>query len=155
MSGPTCRSTDAEGAVTDPTSRMPLPGEPSRDAGATGDVPSETGTFGATVGASEPPPSSEAAPPPPPTLPSTEPSAEIPPPPAVSTSAAWRPPRTDEGRFGTIIFGLILLGLGLWFFAEITLGLELPTIDWDQVWPIILIVIGLWIVLAARRRTSG
>jgi hypothetical protein len=145
--------------VTDPTSRMPLPGEPTRDVAAADDVPSETGTFGAPPAPAGPAPAPSAASAPAalpaPEVPSTSSGATSSPPSATSSGpAAWRPPRSDEGRFGTIVFGLILLGLGLWFFAEITLGLELPDISWDQVWPIILIVIGLWIVLAARRRTS-
>ena len=53
------------------------------------------------------------------------------------------------------VWGLIVLGVGLWFFSDITLGLDLPTVAWRDLWPVVLIVIGLAVVLrgAARRRT--
>ena len=60
-------------------------------------------------------------------------------------------PRRDDGRAGSIVFGLLLLGVGVWFFLDETLGLALPELHWDQLWPVILIGIGLWIVLGARR----
>jgi len=46
----------------------------------------------------------------------------------------------------------VLLALGLWFFAQDTLGLELPSLRWNQLWPIILIVIGAWVLMGAVRR---
>jgi hypothetical protein len=49
---------------------------------------------------------------------------------------------------------LVVLGLGLWFFAEHTLGYELPRIRWSEIWPVFLIGIGLWIVLGSMRRGS-
>ncbi len=70
----------------------------------------------------------------------------VPPPPAVR--------RDDSGRLGSVIGGLVVLGIGLWFFAEQTLGYEMPDISWRQAWPLVLIAIGAWVVLgAARRRT--
>lgn len=72
------------------------------------------------------------------------------PPPA---SPAWRRTRTDDGRGPSIIVGLVVLAVGLWFFAELTLGLDLPTLRWSQLWPLILIVVGVWVLLGARRRT--
>jgi hypothetical protein len=52
----------------------------------------------------------------------------------------------------SILFGLVVLGIGLWFFAEHTLGLELPRIRWSQLWPVVLIGVGLWVVLGSIRR---
>ena len=63
-----------------------------------------------------------------------------------------RPPAADPGRFGTIVFGLALIAVGLWFFADRTLGLDLPRIDWGSLWPLILIVLGGWVLLGARGR---
>ena len=40
-----------------------------------------------------------------------------------------------------MVFGLVVLGLGLWFFAEQTLELDMPDISWGQAWPVILIAI--------------
>ena len=48
--------------------------------------------------------------------------------------------------------GLLLLAIGLWFFAERTLGLDMPDIRWSQLWPVILIVIGVVILFGAVRR---
>jgi hypothetical protein len=64
-----------------------------------------------------------------------------------------RPPSSDSGRTGTVVFGLIVLALGLWFFAERTLGIDLPRIEWGSLWPIVLIGIGAWVLLGAARRT--
>src|SRR5687768_11928675 len=76
---------------------------------------------------------------------------EEPPPPVAS---ATRRDDRDHGRTASILFGLVFLGLGLWFFVEHTLGYELPRIRWSQLWPAALIVIGLWVVLGSMRRGS-
>lgn len=117
---------------TDPTTRIPLPGSiPPAQAGFTSYAP---------------PPQ---APLPPPTAPAP-PAAPVPPAPP-----AWSPARRrDESRNGSALFGLIILGLGVWFFAAETLQLEMPDIEWRQAWPVILIVIGGWIVLGTLRRRS-
>lgn len=109
---------------TDPTTRIPLPG-------------------------SMPPP----APPPAASSPSpTPPPAAAPPP---LPPPAWPRARArDDGRAGSVVFGLIVLALGLWFFASETLGLAMPDIEWRQAWPVLLIAIGGWIVLGTLRRRS-
>jgi hypothetical protein len=90
--------------------------------------------------------------------PTTPPPAPAPPDPATLPPPSWPAPdartrrtRSDDGRLGSVVFGSILLGLGLWFFAEHTLRLDMPDIEWSQAWPVILIVIGAWIVLGAVR----
>jgi hypothetical protein len=60
--------------------------------------------------------------------------------------------RDDPGRTGTIIFGLILVAVGLWFFADQTLGFEMPRVRWSDLWPLFLILIGIWILLGSMRR---
>jgi hypothetical protein len=50
------------------------------------------------------------------------------------------------------VFGLILLVIGLWFFIDQTLGIDLPTISWGQLWPLFLIALGGWILFMAVRR---
>jgi hypothetical protein len=54
------------------------------------------------------------------------------------------------------VFGGILVALGLWFFADQTLGLDMPRLDWGDLWPLIIIGIGAWIVLSSvGRRDRG
>ena len=79
------------------------------------------------------------------------------PPPPESPPPIAPPPRRaerDRGRTASVLFGLVILGLGLWFFVEHTLGYQLPRIRWSQVWPVFLIVLGLWVVLGSMRRGS-
>ena len=83
------------------------------------------------------------APTPPPASPPLPPLA---PPPTVQSR------RGDPGRTGTVIFGLILVVIGLWFFADQTLGLEMPRLRISELWPVVLIVIGGWVLLSSMRR---
>jgi hypothetical protein len=59
------------------------------------------------------------------------------------------------GDVSSLVWGVILVAVGGWFFVEQTLGYDLPSIDWNVVWPIVLILLGGWVVLraAGRRRT--
>ena len=66
--------------------------------------------------------------------------------------ARSRPQRDDPGRVATIVFGLIVVAIGLWLFAERTLGLELPDVDWGSLWPLALVALGVWILLGAGRQ---
>lgn len=52
------------------------------------------------------------------------------------------------------LWGLVLLGFGLWFFADVTLQLDLPSVRWSELWPVILIVIGGFVVLRGLARRS-
>ena len=52
------------------------------------------------------------------------------------------------------VWGLLVLAVGLWFFADITLQLDMPSIAWRELWPLALIVLGVAVVvrgLASRR----
>lgn len=92
-----------------------------------------------------------------PTVQSPPPAASPPPattPPAPPTPPAWNPPRHEHNHTGALIGGTIVLLIGLWFFATVTLGLDLPRIDWRQYWPVILIVVGLLVILRAFRRAG-
>lgn len=152
--------------MTDPdpneTARMPTPAD-------TGASPTE-GWPGSTE-TTLPPPAADtpasggpapvaslpADPPPPPPL-------ETPTEPASPTAPSWSVPPPgvaprrrndpDHGRGASIVFGLVMLAVGGWFFAEQTLGLDLPPIRWSQFWPVILIGLGVWIVLGSMRRGS-
>lgn len=138
------RSTDADPYAT---ARMPLPADP-----AAPDLPPATAWT----------PPAPTWTPPPGGAPETAPAApDLPPitaagPPGWTTpppAQAWHPDRrSHDGRGPSIVFGVILLAVGLWFFAEHTLGLDLPTLRWSQLWPLIIIVVGVWVLFGARRR---
>jgi hypothetical protein len=100
------------------------------------------------AGGTQPPPTGGAEPPP--AAPTEPPRGSPQAPPA----SAWRPPPSDSGRNVSLFFGAILVVIGAWFFATRTLGLDLPDLDWGQLWPLILIVIGAWIVYGALRQRS-
>ena len=127
----TMTATDPSGGtqVDDQTSRTeitPPPassGAPPAGSATTGASATDPATTGAS--ATDQAPAPPAAPPPPP----------------------WRPPPNDSGRNASLVFGVIILLVGLWFFATHTLGLDLPRLDWDQLWPVALIVLGGLIVL--------
>jgi uncharacterized membrane protein len=96
------------------------------------------------------------APPAPPPL-AVPPPPPVTPPPAPSSGQPWPPPswgrRSDDpGRLGTIILGVILLAIGLWFFADQTLELDMPNLRWSQLWPILIIGFGAWIAIGSMRR---
>lgn len=52
------------------------------------------------------------------------------------------------------VWGVVLLGFGLWFLADVTLAMDLPRVAWQDLWPLTLIVVGLMVVVsgATRRR---
>jgi hypothetical protein len=73
---------------------------------------------------------------------------------------AWFPPRDPargrDRRSNTvaIVIGLVLIGIGAWYFLDRTLGIAMPRISWSSVWPIILIVIGGLILVRSFQRKA-
>ena len=66
----------------------------------------------------------------------------------------WRPPRSRESNIASMVVGIILLVIGIWYLLDHTLGIQMPRIDWSDFWPILLIAIGgIMLVRSARRRT--
>ena len=53
------------------------------------------------------------------------------------------------------VWGVLVLLVGLWFFADVTLGLDMPTVPWRDIWPVGLIVVGLAVVLRGMGRRSA
>ena len=86
-----------------------------------------------------------------PTPPGTDPVSDVNPVPTPGPPAQWT--RDEPGRWGTIVFGVILLVVGLWFFADQTLGLHMPQLRWSQLWPLFLIGLGVWIAFGSMRRS--
>lgn len=82
-------------------------------------------------------------------------------PPSESTASPsgddWRR-RNRSGRMvdtGAIVWGLILLAVGGWFFLDHTLGWDMPRISWGDLWPVVLIVIGAVVILQGFGRKSS
>jgi cell wall-active antibiotic response 4TMS protein YvqF len=50
------------------------------------------------------------------------------------------------------VWGLIVLALGLWFFADVTLGFDMPQVAWRDLWPVALIGIGLLVLARGMTR---
>jgi hypothetical protein len=73
------------------------------------------------------------------------------PPPAIPPEPSAGPPRPDGPRYGSMIVGLVILVVGLWYFADRTLGLELPRLEADQLWPIVVIALGAWLIVRPNR----
>lgn len=44
-------------------------------------------------------------------------------------------------------WGLVLLAAGVWFLADVTLEMDMPSVPWGDLWPIGLILIGLFVVV--------
>jgi hypothetical protein len=67
-------------------------------------------------------------------------------------SATWRPPREGDSNVAAIVVGLILVGIGGWYFLEQTLGIRMPRISWRDVWPVALIVLGVFVIVRSQTR---
>ncbi|HSO30788.1 MAG TPA: DUF5668 domain-containing protein [Candidatus Sulfomarinibacteraceae bacterium] len=52
------------------------------------------------------------------------------------------------------LWGLVLLGFGIWFLLDVTLRMDLPPIAWGQLWPVVLIVLGVLIVVRGMARRA-
>jgi hypothetical protein len=53
-----------------------------------------------------------------------------------------------------IVFGLVLIAVGAWYFLDRTLGIAMPRIQWSTIWPVILIVIGGLILVRSFQRKA-
>ena len=105
-----------------------------------------------------PPPETSGPPPetsgPPPDAPATAaPPPAAPSPTSPRSGSMWRS-RDNDGRTGTIVLGVILVAIGLWFFGDQTLALDMPELSWSELWPILIIGLGGWIVLGTLRRDA-
>jgi phage shock protein C len=61
---------------------------------------------------------------------------------------AWTPPtrNIDTGTAG-IVFGAVLVLLGAWFLVD-----QYVDVDWDLLWPVVVIVLGVGLIAVAWRR---
>jgi hypothetical protein len=56
---------------------------------------------------------------------------------------------------GRIIFGLLLLLVGGYYFLRNTLGFDLGELDGEAVWPVVIGAFGAWIVFRGLESQSG
>lgn len=53
---------------------------------------------------------------------------------------------------GAILIGLIILGVGIYYVLVNTFGFELAELDWDKVWPLAVVALGIGILWGAWSR---
>ncbi len=82
------------------------------------------------------------------------PGTDSPSPPPPAPSSSWRPPRQRDSNVASIVVGLILVGIGVWYFAEQTLGIRMPRIAWRDVWPVVLILLGVIVIVRSLSRRT-
>ena len=51
-------------------------------------------------------------------------------------------------------WGLILLLVGAWFLADVTLGYDMPAIPWRELWPLGLVFLGLVVIFRGMTRRA-
>ena len=56
---------------------------------------------------------------------------------------------------GGLVVGLVLIAIGTYYVLTNTLGIDLPELDGDMIWPIIVMAIGVLIVFRATRDQLG
>lgn len=59
---------------------------------------------------------------------------------------AWTPPRVEGGNAG-IVLGAVLVILGAWFLVD-----RYVNVDWNLVWPVVVIGLGVALMVGAMRR---
>jgi phage shock protein C len=65
------------------------------------------------------------------------------------------PERHTRRDHGGVVFGAILLLVGGYYLLDQTIGLNLPELNWDRIWPVILIVIGAAVLYGAWTRNRA
>jgi phage shock protein C len=90
----------------------------------------------------------------PPAEPGSEAAATGETPPAEASASTWEVQEQRlrrGGAGGAVIFGLILIGLGVWFLID----RYVPAIDTDLLWPIALVILGIVLLAIALRRPAS
>ena len=53
---------------------------------------------------------------------------------------------------GAIIIGVLVLGVGAYYVLVNTFGVNLPDLDWDKIWPLAVMAVGVAIIAGAWSR---
>ena len=64
--------------------------------------------------------------------------------------SAYEPQVRRAGSGGAVIFGLVLIGAGIWFLID----QYVPAFDRDLIWPIALVAVGVALLLVSLRRRA-
>ncbi len=56
---------------------------------------------------------------------------------------------------GGVLIGLIIVGVGVYYLLVNTFGITLPELDWDKIWPILVMALGVGIVWSAWNRMGN
>lgn len=75
-------------------------------------------------------------------------------PPALVSEGRLAVERLRRLDIGALILGVLILGVGIYYLLVNTFGFELPDLDWDMIWPIAVIALGLGILWGAWNRMS-
>jgi divalent metal cation (Fe/Co/Zn/Cd) transporter len=57
--------------------------------------------------------------------------------------------------FGALLIGAIILFVGGYYFLRNTLGFNMGELDWEPIWPVLVIVLGASILLGALARRNS
>jgi hypothetical protein len=73
---------------------------------------------------------------------------------AAGKRLAADPVVADAALSLTRLWGLLVLAVGVWFFADVTLGMDMPAVAWGDIWPVAIILVGLVVIVRGlgRRR---
>ena len=66
--------------------------------------------------------------------------------PDAQPAPSWTPHRVDSGNAG-IVFGAVLVLLGAWFLVD-----QYVDVDWNLLWPVVVIGLGVVMMIGAMRR---
>jgi hypothetical protein len=47
---------------------------------------------------------------------------------------------------GALLFGLVVLGVGVYYLLANTFGITLPELNWDKIWPLAVVALGVGMV---------
>ena len=59
---------------------------------------------------------------------------------------------TRRFEVGAVVVGMTIVFIGAWFFLRNTLGLDIGEPDWDALWPILVIALGVLILARVARQ---
>ena len=68
--------------------------------------------------------------------------------PGTQPAPDWTPRRVDSGNAG-IVFGAVLILLGAWFLVD-----QYVDVDWNLLWPVVVIGLGVVLMIGAMRRNQ-